>query len=161
VLRVGYRVHTVYALVFRRRARGVKCLLTQGGEIVLVRHTYGPRGTWYLPGGGVRRGETTAHAAEREMQEELGLTDVAFRDVGTVELFLDHRLVHLGCVAAELVDRELRPDPAEIAEARFFGAAALPGRVGGEVPTLVRLAFPNVDEEGGARMGQSDPHRLD
>src|ERR1700734_2481734 len=50
---------------------GVKCVLTDGDRVLLVRHTYGSR-QWDLPGGGRHRGERSIDAARREMHEELG-----------------------------------------------------------------------------------------
>jgi 8-oxo-dGTP pyrophosphatase MutT (NUDIX family) len=58
---------------------GVKAMLVDGDEVVLVRHTYQPG--WLLPGGGMRRGETPEEAARRECAEELGAT------LGPLELF--------------------------------------------------------------------------
>jgi ADP-ribose pyrophosphatase YjhB (NUDIX family) len=43
----------------------------QRGEILLVKHTY--RYDWYLPGGGLRRGEAPAEGLRRELREEVGL----------------------------------------------------------------------------------------
>ncbi len=44
--RVAFRLAQLRALVLPGRGRGVKCLLTHGDEVLLVRHTYGPRGVW-------------------------------------------------------------------------------------------------------------------
>ena len=72
--RLAYRVLQVVWFVFRPEVSGVKCLITHGNEILLVRHTYGP-GAWDLPGGTMRRGEPALDAARREMHEELGIQD--------------------------------------------------------------------------------------
>ena len=148
LLRAGYRVayHLIgaYALVRRPRGRGVKCVLARGDSIVLVRHTYGPRQVWHVPGGGLHRGESTMAAARREMREELGLQDVRYHLLTELGLELQHRRVTIGCVHAELGDAVLRPDPVEIEEARFFARDALPTPLGAEVRTLVELAFDAV-----------------
>lgn len=55
---------------------GVRGLVRDGeGRVLLIEHTYVPG--WYMPGGGVERGETPEHALGREMVEEAGvrLTD--------------------------------------------------------------------------------------
>jgi ADP-ribose pyrophosphatase YjhB (NUDIX family) len=72
LLRLSWRIRRPVSL-------GVKAMLVEGDEVVLVRHTYQPG--WLLPGGGMRRGETPEEAARRECAEELGAT------LGPLELF--------------------------------------------------------------------------
>jgi len=156
LLRVGYRVAyrllAAYAYVLRPRARGVKCVLTHGDDVVLVRHNYGPRRMWQLPGGGMHRGESPLATARREMREELGIEGVDFHLLTTLELELVHRRVMIAGTHAELTDTALDPDPVEIAEARFFAHDALPRPISAEVLTLVELAFSPAAT--GRRMGE-------
>lgn len=52
-------------------AVGVRAIvLNEAQEILLVRHTYIPG--WYIPGGGVDRGEYPVTAVTREFWEEVG-----------------------------------------------------------------------------------------
>jgi 8-oxo-dGTP pyrophosphatase MutT (NUDIX family) len=60
---------------------GVRVVVTGGsGEVLLVRHTY--IDGWYLPGGGVDKGESSAQAVVRELREEAGI-----EVIGTPSLF--------------------------------------------------------------------------
>lgn len=59
-----------FVFLFTRGATlGVRALcFDDAGRIFLVRHTYLPG--WYLPGGGVERGETLLMALNKEIREE-------------------------------------------------------------------------------------------
>ncbi len=140
--RVAWRVLQLRSLLIPGRGRGVKCVLTHGDRVLLVRHTYGERATWYLPGGGVRRRESPLHAAEREMQEELGVRDLSWRELATWDMRLERISVRITALHAELPDpTRLRVDPVEIAEIRWFARGQLPTRCGAEVQLLLaRLA---------------------
>ena len=124
--RVGYRGLRVYWRLANPQNRGVKCVLTRGGEVLLVRHTYGPRERWELPGGGVKRGEEPVAAARREAREELGLDLTDWRPLGDLFEQIDHKHDHLWCFTVEVGDREITRDEAEIADARWFSRDALP-----------------------------------
>lgn len=47
-------------------------IINQNNQVLLVKHTYQPH--WYIPGGGVKKGESTKAALLRELKEEVGLT---------------------------------------------------------------------------------------
>src|SRR4051794_21689216 len=90
LLRAGYRVAywliTAWSLLAAPRIRGVKCVLRDAdGRVLFVRHTYGSRRSWELPGGGARRSEDAAEAARREAREELGVDVVEWRELGAVD----------------------------------------------------------------------------
>ena len=68
---VAYRVISVGWYVFRPHTRGVFIAVWHNRELLVIRNSYR---RWYaLPAGGVRRGETPAHAALRELREEVGI----------------------------------------------------------------------------------------
>ncbi|MGH2869731.1 MAG: NUDIX hydrolase [Solirubrobacteraceae bacterium] len=123
--RAAYRVLQVVWFVFRPEVTGVKCLITHGDQILLVRHTYGSR-AWDLPGGTMRRGEPPLDAARREMNEELGIEGTDWVDVGRVRGRESRRNDTIYCFATELPEPDVTPDPVELATARWFPRGALP-----------------------------------
>jgi ADP-ribose pyrophosphatase YjhB (NUDIX family) len=69
-IRLLYLGFKIYCFIFRPVRIGVRVMMIQDNKVWLVRHTY-VHG-WYMPGGGVKRGETLANAARRETLEETG-----------------------------------------------------------------------------------------
>ncbi len=151
--RVAWRALQLRALLWPRPGRGVKCVITDRERVLLVRHTYGQRRTWYLPGGVMRRRETPLSAAAREMEEELGLRDLDWRELGARDMSIDGLPVQLTCLHAELSDPTVRLDPVEIAEARWFDLRRLPSPRGSDVG-VVLLLFLHAT-------GRIDPSRRD
>ena len=102
---------------------GVRTVVLDARGVFLVRHSYVPG--WYLPGGGVDRGESAEKAAVRELREEGGI-----RCLGRPVLhgfYRNGRRDHVACYVVrdfEAPDTTL-PSP-EIAEAGWFTPGALP-----------------------------------
>lgn len=130
---VGLRV---YWFLLRPQIVAVKCILTHGDEVLLVRHTYGTR-EWELPGGTVRRRELPRDAARREMSEELGRGIDDWVDLGELLLSVNHHRDNLHLFHARLADRELDLNLAELAEARWFPRDGLPLDVGRYVSMIL------------------------
>jgi 8-oxo-dGTP pyrophosphatase MutT (NUDIX family) len=69
---IFWPLYQAYSRLSRGATLGVRALvLNAAGEVLLVEHTYMPG--WFLPGGGVERGETAEAAVIRELQEEAGV----------------------------------------------------------------------------------------
>jgi 8-oxo-dGTP pyrophosphatase MutT (NUDIX family) len=132
--RVGYRAaHTVlrtYWRVLRPHTRAVKCVVREGDAVLFVRHAYGDRRCWELPGGGIKRGEDPRDAAAREAREELGLDLAQWRALGSVEARGYGKRTTVFCFEGRPPGRALRIDPGEIEEARWFDASDPPRRLG-------------------------------
>lgn len=117
---------------------GVSVILTNpAGEVLLLRHSYGPA-DWALPGGGLAAREVPAAAARREVREELGLDLGALETIAVIEEVLSGS-PHTAHVFAAVIDALPRPDGREIVEARFFAPRALPQNLGRT--TRARLAL--------------------
>jgi 8-oxo-dGTP pyrophosphatase MutT (NUDIX family) len=104
---------------------GVKCVLTDGDRVLLVRHTYGSR-QWDLPGGGRHRGERSIDAARREMHEELGLQIDNWRELGRLLARTERHRQTIDVFGAELSSPALELDLGEIQVAAWFARDRLP-----------------------------------
>ncbi len=95
------------------------------GRVLLVKHTY--LEGWWLPGGGVDRGETTHRALIREMREEAGL--IVKGSPRLVSLHSNEKFFRGDHVAIFLIDgfeMTERTSHGEIAEIGWFAPDALP-----------------------------------
>lgn len=110
------------------------------GQILLVHRAIDQR--WYLPGGGVHRGETLLDAAAREVREETGII-VSLEGAGIFGVYSsllegksDH-IVVFTCPASGAV----RPDGIEIDAAAYWLPDGLPDNVSpGTARRLTELA---------------------
>ena len=115
--------------LMRGKTLGVRVIAQDAaGRVLLVRHTY--LAGWWLPGGGVDRGETLEAAAVRELREEAGLIATgrpALLSVHSNERFFpgDHVAVFRVTAWSEGVATAHQ----EIAETGFFAPDALPADV--------------------------------
>lgn len=105
---------------------GVRAITTDDqGRILLVKHTY--LHGWWLPGGGVDRGETTHKAVVRELREEAGV--ITTSEPRLLSLHSNERFFPGDHVAVFHIDRfEVgeRTSHGEIAEIGWFAPDALP-----------------------------------
>ena len=120
LLYFGFRI---YCFIFRPIRMGVRVMMIQDGKIWLVRQTY-MRG-WFMPGGGLKRGETLEQATRREAREETGaeLGEISLMGAysNLTEWKTDHNIVFI-CTDFEV---KSKPD-GEIAELRAFPLNELP-----------------------------------
>lgn len=108
---------------------GVRGLVTDDeGRVLLIEHTYTPG--WYMPGGGVERGETTEAALARELIEEAGIEVVGRPRL--ISIHANHARFRGDHVLLYRVER-WRPCPAtsrgEIHAVGWFAPDALPAGV--------------------------------
>lgn len=108
---------------------GVSVIVTNlSGDVLLLRHSYGPQ-VWALPGGGMKRGEDPEACARREVMEELGIALTKVDSLGTVEEELSGA-PHTAHLFHAVSNARPRPDRREVTEARFFPSHSLPEPLG-------------------------------
>jgi 8-oxo-dGTP pyrophosphatase MutT (NUDIX family) len=76
ILHVLYMVYTKLLSISGIRTSGVRVILTKDTHILLVKPRYYPY--WTLPGGGIKKGESTQEAGRREVAEECGIAIHSF-----------------------------------------------------------------------------------
>lgn len=140
--RVAYRsAYTAlrgYWFLRRPDVQGVKCVLTDGDRLLLVRHTYGHR-EWDLPGGAVRRDEPPLQTASREMHEELGVQVDDWRKVGELRAVIDHRRDTMHCFTADIAGMAITMDRCELQAVSWFHREQLPRELGRFVGRILAM----------------------
>ncbi len=140
--RVFFRVLQVWWFVARPQTNGVKLVLWSGDDVLFVRHTYGDRRGWELPGGGRKRDESPASAASREVREELGLDIERWSTIGEI-VSRDHATATLVCLSGDHDGTPLMLSAVEIAEARWCAPADAPQPLGRHAAAVLDLpGFP-------------------
>ncbi len=129
--RLAYRAARVWWFVARPHVTGVKVVLRDGERVLLVRHAYGDRAAWELPGGHGRRGEPPEATARREAHEELGVDVAAWRRRGSFRARTDRKREVVHVLEAPWPPAVApRPAPWELEEVRWATLDDPPGRLG-------------------------------
>jgi len=125
-MRLLYQLDRLRLYITRPITVGVRLILTNDQSILLIKHTYQQH--WYLPGGGVKKGETLEQTARREMAEEVGAKLGRLRLFGVYTNFYEYKNDHVivfSCDDFTLADE--MDQKYEIESLRFFDLDNLPG----------------------------------
>ncbi|MBE0670277.1 MAG: NUDIX domain-containing protein [Anaerolineales bacterium] len=98
-------------------------MMIKTNEVWMVRHTY--LNGWFLPGGGLKRGETLDQAARREAYEETGADLKEIKLIGIFTNFDQWKTDHTSVFLCSDFNFKGKPD-GEIAEVRSFALSELP-----------------------------------
>ncbi len=120
----------------------MRCALWHGDAVLLVRHSYGDRG-WLLPGGRLRRRETPAEGARREVDEEVGADVVGWDELGSIETTTLHKRDTTFYLRARLgADAgRLRVNGPEFSEVAWCAEGDLPSGASRDLVEAARRGF--------------------
>lgn len=124
------KLFKIYWFLTRPKTRGVKCLIfNEKEEVLMVRLTYYPE-TWTFVGGGVNKKESTSDAIIRECSEEVGIKLKDIKYVG--ELYFEHEYKKdtVSVYSSKVKGQDIIIDGKEIAEAKWFDIEKLPQTIG-------------------------------
>jgi ADP-ribose pyrophosphatase YjhB (NUDIX family) len=126
ILRIAHLLLKVRNFFTRPVTLGVRLLPIRGHTVLLVKHTY--QDAWFIPGGGVHRGETLEQAVRREAAEECGAMINHLELFGVYTHFYDFKSDHI--VVFLSTDFQVTGETdREIEQAVFFPFESLPGNL--------------------------------
>lgn len=89
IARLGYKLCKILWRITKPTTLGVRVLMIEQNKILLVKHTY--QDYWYLPGGGVKKGEIFEEAIQREVKEEIGARLIDYKLFGVYNNFYEYK----------------------------------------------------------------------
>lgn len=144
--RLSHKAITPFMKLYmsEKHVRARVLILNEEKEVLLVRSWLGHQ-KWTLPGGGIRRSETPAEAASREVHEETGMRIPAdhLRELGSFpnESILKYTYT-IACYVVEVAKREphiARHRRLEMLDMAWFKLDALPKDASPTVATAIAL----------------------
>lgn len=118
--KIKYVLAKIYWFIFRPKTFGVKCIVENNGEIVMIKNSYGNYKNWMFPGGGIDKNETAEEATKREVFEEVGLVVQNLIRIGEYTSAKEHKRDTVIVFVGQSINRNIKIDPNEISEAQWF-----------------------------------------
>jgi NAD+ diphosphatase len=129
-----YKCPACGMMAYPRISPAMMVLIRKGDSVLLAMHTNSPYKRYTALAGFVEAGESIEEAVHREVYEEVGLRVHNLQYFASQSWPFPHSL--MVAFTADYLDGEIRLDPNEIAEARWFG----PGDEWPESPVSVSVA---------------------
>jgi ADP-ribose pyrophosphatase YjhB (NUDIX family) len=123
---IGYQLWRLWWRIRQPVTVGVRVIILREGRVLLVKHSY--QDAWYVPGGGVKRGETLVEAVRREAMEEVGASLGELRVMGVYTNLYEGKSDHVAVFVCTRATVSGHSD-GEIEHFGFYELSALPENV--------------------------------
>lgn len=140
------KIRKVYWFIIRPSTLGVKALLIKNGEVLLVKNSYDS--FLYLPGGGVKRNETSEQGICRELIEETAIKVIKLHLIGKYSSRLEHKndTIHLYYIDEFEMLLNKKESP-EIDTVKFYPLNNLPENVSSATRKRLMLNATSYEEK--------------
>jgi 8-oxo-dGTP pyrophosphatase MutT (NUDIX family) len=118
-------IYKFYCFIFRPKSLGVKVVVENNNKILMVRISYSHK-KWTFPGGGVEKGESFKEAAQRELEEEVGIKTQDLVEVGEYSSDSNYKKNIVRCFYLQTDSSFAKIDNFEISESGWFDPNKLP-----------------------------------
>jgi ADP-ribose pyrophosphatase YjhB (NUDIX family) len=118
------RFARLYWSIRKPQTMGCRAIVTSKDQVLLVRLTYDAG--WYLPGGGVKKGESFSEALRRELREECG---IEVRNMQILQLYFstkEGKYDHIALYEVSDFEQNAVVSSSEIRDVQFFSLHDLP-----------------------------------
>ena len=137
---IAYRLNRVYWWIRRPVVLGVRVLVSDGNQVLIVRHSY--RKGWFLPGGTPELGESLAETARRECKEETGVSVSNLTLLGIYSSLAgpesDHVAVFRGEVHGLGIEQASASRTPEVKSVRWVAADQLPDAMSAQTQLILQ-----------------------
>ena|SRR5581483_436284 len=116
---IAYPLLKIYWFILRPQTQGVKVIIRYKNQVLFIENTY-RHNYWYLPGGGVKKGEEPENAGIREIKEELSINLTKIKDHGILTFVDENKRDQVWVYSATVNNPKFSIDPKEIKKAKWI-----------------------------------------
>jgi len=120
LINLGYPVLQLYWRMFKPKTYGVRILIHDEDNVLLIQQTYGDKNLLLIPGGGYKpKKETPLDAAKREVLEELGTAPENITELGTYTTTAEGKLDTVALFSGTVTPAAIHIQKLEIAKIQW------------------------------------------
>lgn len=147
LIRIASFIRKIYWFIFRPKTFGVKAILFDKNEkVLLIKNSYDKR--FMFPGGGIKRNETPEQAAKRELWEETGIVAQEIKQIGEYTSSAEYKKDTIYFYYVPEYSQAKQTKSPEIDKIGFYSLSELPQPLSESTKRRLTNFNPNKFEKG-------------